>query len=50
MTNTNNKGKTAKLASKFTVGPKQAPAIKPKKPAESTKPSQRKPKELVVPP
>ena len=32
------------------VGPNQAPVIKPKKSAESTKSSQRKPKELVVPP
>jgi len=48
MTNTGNKGKTAKSASKFTVGPNQALVIKLKKPAESTKPSQHKPKELVV--
>lgn len=50
VTYTSHKVKTAKSASKFTVGPKQAPVTKPKEPAEFTKPSQRKPKELVVPP
>ena len=49
MTNIRMKGKTAKSATKITVGPKEAPVSKSNKSAKPRQPSQPSPKELVAP-